>query len=447
MVTNSESRPSSSVCQQVEQEVQGDVDEDASFQGDPEEVDVEGEVENGIGIIMSMSVAAEPNNLSLLLRHRTPKNNSDIAAAAVVRASRHRRELERIHLDSASYTRHALDLNDDDRESDEPWKWCWKQQQQQRDQRESSIAATTETNKCFMKQTLQNQGLLPCQQLLGVAVNWQTLRKDVIAGMSVAIVAIPLSMSYAKLAGLPAYYGLYANLPAGIYPLFGSSLQLAVGPAALVSLLLSTGLSTIVAKELPTVEFTSDEYLERYAQLAIQSSLLVGIVKTGMGLLKLGFLTQIMSKALISGFTSGAAVMIAMSQVKHLLGVSNVPAASRFHDAIKNLAEQSDNFSWKTFLLGSLCILVLVSLKYAKEKNPQRQVFKWLFVAGPLMVSGISILLTYVFDLEDKGIFLVGDIPAGLPKITVDQWMPLSSDLWVRRCSCCLSVCPDCLLV
>ena len=114
---------------------------------------------------------------------------------------------------------------------------------------------------------------------------------------------IPLAMSYAKLAGLPEYYGLYACfIPPLVYPLLGTSRQLAVGPAALVSLLIGTGISNVVAAE--GLDPNSQEYITRYTQLAIQCAFLSGVIKMGMGLLRLGFITQFLSKPLISGKSS-----------------------------------------------------------------------------------------------------------------------------------------------
>ena len=443
------STPSSTVSVHEEDEVEAPAETASTQQscdGDQAEFGAPTEVTGIEADGTSVLLSEESNSISILLqRHRSsPRNRNDTVNSGgdhshSLHFSRHRQELERILLDSAACTRHSLDL-DDDHESDEPWMCCRRQQRTTT----TTTSATPSNNdnsakhNCSPRDILQNQGLLPCQQFLGVKLSWESLKKDVIAGTSVAIVAIPLSMSYAKLAGLPAYYGLYANLPACVYPLFGSSLQLSVGPAALVSLLLSTGISNIVEQEFgsATTPSESDEYVARYAQLAIQTSLLVGIVKIAMGTLKLGFVTQILSKALISGFTSGAAVMIAMSQVKHLFGVSHsVPPASRLHTAIHNLAQQAEDFSYQTVLMGVVAMIILVSLKYAKQKNPERALFKWLFAAGPLMVSTISILLCYTLHLEDHGIPLVGAIPPGLPKLTIDQWSPLSQQLWVMVAS------------
>lgn len=146
---------------------------------------------------------------SLLLRHRTPPL-----------ASHHRLESDRIRTDTAAHIRHAVPVDDDeDDDDDEPgscW-WLWLQRRKR--------LVTKQACKEYWKQ------IMPCQQCLNKDYSLVTLRKDVVAGVTVAVMSIPLSMSYARLAGLPAYYGLYATLiPPFIYPMFASSRHLAVGP-------------------------------------------------------------------------------------------------------------------------------------------------------------------------------------------------------------------------
>jgi MFS superfamily sulfate permease-like transporter len=114
--------------------------------------------------------------------------------------------------------------------------------------------------------------------------------------------------SYAKLAGLPVQYGLYSALvPLYVYAVFGSSRHLSVGPVAITSLLLSTGLTKVLEEE--GVPVDDPTYEPRYIQLAIQTSLLVGLVYVAMAALGLGFITLFLSHAVISGFTSGAAIV------------------------------------------------------------------------------------------------------------------------------------------
>ena len=131
----------------------------------------------------------------------------------------------------------------------------------------------------------------------------ETFIQDLISGCTVGVMIVPQSMSYAKLAGLPVEYGLYSALvPVFAYACFGSSRQLAVGPVALISLLLSTGVSHILAND--GYDPSDENYQAKYNQLAVQMSFLVGVTNIFMGLFRLGFITVFLSHAVISGFTS-----------------------------------------------------------------------------------------------------------------------------------------------
>jgi len=225
--------------------------------------------------------------------------------------------------------------------------------------------------------------------------------------------AIPLSMSYAKLAGLPAYYGLYSTLAWLLaYPMFGTSRQLAVGPAALMSLLLSAGLPMILESE--GLMVMDGKYLEHYAQLLIQCSICTGVVNIGMGLLCLGFVMQFLSHALISGFASGAALLITFSQVKHLLGY-NVKSSDHIQKLIIYLIQDILNFNWKTLLVGLCSITFVMLLKYVSQTYPR---FKWIHPLGPFMLSSAAITLNIMLGLDKHSIPVAGIIPAGLPAMT-----------------------------
>jgi sulfate transporter 4 len=250
---------------------------------------------------------------------------------------------------------------------------------------------------------------------------WRTtLGSDLVAGLTVGVMVVPQSMSYAKLAGLPVEYGLYSALvPVYAYAFFGSSRQLAVGPVALISLLLSTGLSDLLDK---TGHSTTDsDYATIYAQLAIQTSFLVGVTYIAMGLLQLGFITIFLSHAVVSGFTTGAAVIIGLSQLKYIFGY-NIPKSDIIYEIIQYTFESIDQFSWKTFLMGSLSILALVTLKHIGKQYPR---FKWVRAAGPITVTVVSITLVVAFDLDKKGIPVVAYIPQGLPSFTAGDWAPI----------------------
>ena len=139
------------------------------------------------------------------------------------------------------------------------------------------------------------------------------LRTDFLAGLTVALVLIPQSMAYADLAGLPAYYGLYASfLPVMIAALWGSSSQLATGPVAVVSLLTAATISSLAGN------ITS--YAD-YVTLAIMLALMVGCIQLFLGLFRLGVIVNFLSHPVIVGFTNAAAMIIGLSQLSKVFGV------------------------------------------------------------------------------------------------------------------------------
>jgi sulfate transporter 4 len=247
------------------------------------------------------------------------------------------------------------------------------------------------------------------------------LLTDVLAGVTVGVMIVPQSMSYAKLAGLPVEYGLYSSLvPIYAYALFGSSRQLAVGPVALVSLMLNTGLTQVLQKEGMTPENTPD-YNSIYATIALQTSFLAGVCFIVMGLLRMGFVTIFLSHAVVSGFTSAAAIIIGLSQIKYIFGY-DIPSDKSLHQMLPNIFASIDEFNYKTFLLGTSCVFVLMGLKKLAQKYPK---FKWTKAIGPLLVTVVGIILQASIDLEERGIPIVGPIPKGFPTFTADVVFPL----------------------
>ncbi|KAL7575094.1 hypothetical protein ACA910_000462 [Epithemia clementina (nom. ined.)] len=248
-----------------------------------------------------------------------------------------------------------------------------------------------------------------------------TFVKDLIAGLTVGVMIIPQSMSYAKLAGLSVEYGLYSALmPVFAYSVFGSSRQLAVGPVALISLLLSTGIDNIMSSR--GIDEEDPTYDKAYVQLAIQISFLVGITYIVMGLLRLGFVTIFLSHAVISGFTTGAAVIIGMSQVKYIFGY-DVPRSNELHEMIHNILVNIDQFNWRTFIMGMLSVAFLLAFKTIGKTYPRLKIMRAL---GPLAVTTLSIVLTVTLNLNERGIPIVKYIPEGFPTVTVDLWFPIS---------------------
>ena len=264
--------------------------------------------------------------------------------------------------------------------------------------------------------------LLPMTKWLSTYKVKEFLQTDILAGLTVGVMIIPQSMSYAKLAGLPVEFGLYSSLmPIYAYAFFGSSRQLAVGPVAMVSLLLSTGLTIVLENEGITPD--NPDYQGIYNLLALQTSVLVGICYIVMGLLRLGFVTIFLSHAVVSGFTSAAAIIIGLSQVKYIFGY-NIPNDKSLHGMLYNIFSNIDKFNWKTFVLGSSCTFALIGFKKIAAKWPR---FKWFRAAGPLFVTVVCIVLQATIDLEAKGIPIVSYIPPGLPQFTGGLVFPVEN--------------------
>ena len=207
-------------------------------------------------------------------------------------------------------------------------------------------------------------------------------------------------MAYALIAGLPPIYGLYAALsPQVIYAILGTSRQLAVGPVAMDSLLVAAGLGTLSILE-----------PENYIQSAILLALLVGIIQFLLGLLKMGFLVSFLSKPLISGFTSGAAIIIGLSQIKHILGVSLMQSDKIQLFAISIVKSQMA-IHYPTLVIGAVSIFFLLILK---KWNPK--------VPSALVVVVLSSLLVYFGKLNQEGVAVVGFIPSGLPSFNIPNF-------------------------
>ncbi|KAF5202537.1 Sulfate transporter [Thalictrum thalictroides] len=172
---------------------------------------------------------------------------------------------------------------------------------------------------------------LPCFRWIRIYNIKDSLQSDLLSGITVGIMLVPQAMSYAKLAGLHPIYGLYSGfVPIFVYALFGSSRQLAIGPVALVSLLVSNVLGEIA---------DSSEAL--YTELAILLALMVGVLECIMGLLRLGWLIRFISHSVISGFTTSSAIIIALSQAKYFLGY-DIVRSSKIVPLVKSIIAGAD---------------------------------------------------------------------------------------------------------
>jgi SulP family sulfate permease len=225
------------------------------------------------------------------------------------------------------------------------------------------------------------------------------LKGDIGAGLTVGVMLIPQGMAYASIAGLPAVYGLYASIvPLIIYAIFGTSRQLAVGPVAMVSLLTATAIGSFQGLS------TSD-----YILYAILLAFLVGAIQFLLGVFRLGFLVNFLSHPVISGFTSAAALIIGLSQLKHLLGIE-IPRSHHIHEILGNALQKVDEINWMAFLMGIIGILIIVGVKRIHKSLPS-QLFAVIF--------GIVAVSLFNLGEGDYAINIIKDIPSTLPKFEI----------------------------
>jgi SulP family sulfate permease len=218
-------------------------------------------------------------------------------------------------------------------------------------------------------------------------------KRDLLAGITVAVLLIPQGMAYALIAGLPPIYGLYAALtPQIVYAFLGTSRQLAVGPVAMDSLLVAAGLSALAIVE-PS----------QYIQMAILLALLMGAIQLLLGLFRMGFIVSFLSKPVISGFTSAAAIIIGFSQLKHLLGIQ-LSQSNQLHIVIESILQSNVPVHLATLIIGVLSVVLILVIKNWNRKIPSALI---------AVVLGIS--WVYFNGLDKQGVAVVGLIPQGLP--------------------------------
>lgn len=242
-----------------------------------------------------------------------------------------------------------------------------------------------------------------------------TLTNDLVAAAIVTIMLIPQSLAYAMLAGLPPEVGLYASiLPIIAYALFGTSRTLAVGPVAVISLMTLTAASNIATPGSP-----------QFIAAALILALLSGMMLIAMGVLRLGFLANLLSHPVVSGFITASGIIIATSQLKSILGVK--ASGEAIPELLQTLGQNAANANLPTMIIGVTATAFLfwvrkglkpLLLKVGLQARPADLIAK----AGPIAAVAISTLAVIAFDLEAKGVKVVGTIPQSLPPFTVPMF-------------------------
>ncbi len=226
------------------------------------------------------------------------------------------------------------------------------------------------------------------------------LKGDISAGLTVGIMLIPQGIAYAMIAELPPIYGLYtAMIPQIVYAIFGTSRQLAVGPVAMDSLIVASGVATLA--EIGT---------ENFIEFAILLALMMGVLQVLFGIFRLGFLVNFLSKPVISGFTSAASLIIGLNQLKHLTGM-NINRNSKLQNIVVDAVQHFKEVHLLTLSIGVISIITIVLFKKYLKKIP-----------AALVVVIVSIIAVKLLHLEQFGVKIVGVIPEGLPALKIPHF-------------------------
>ena len=230
--------------------------------------------------------------------------------------------------------------------------------------------------------------------------NKSLFKDDLVAGIIVGIILIPQGIAYALIAGLPPIYGLYcAIVPQIMYAIFGSSRQVAIGPVAMDSLIVATGVSTLALAG-------SDSYIS----IAILLALLVGMIQFFMGIFSLGFIVNFLSKPVITGFTSAIALIIGLNQFGNLFGVDFIQS-DQIQNIVKDIWFRFMNYNYQTTLIGGISMALIIVFRKINKKIP-----------NALIVVTLGILLIKYFEKSFEDVAIIRDIPSGLPSFGIPDF-------------------------
>jgi len=222
----------------------------------------------------------------------------------------------------------------------------------------------------------------------------ENFRFDVVAGLSVAAVALPVGIAYAEIAGVPSVIGIYSAIfPLFAYALFGSSRQLMTGPDAATCIMAASSVAAVSAGD-----------PQRYAMLMVALTLMTGLFYIGAGIAKLGFLADYLSQPILVGYLHGVALIILIGQLPKLLGF--LPQGDGFIRQVVSFAENLSLTNEFALILGGSLLVILILIKRFLPGIP-----------GPLVVAGAGILLVMAFGLHEKGVAVLGAVPSGFPPV------------------------------
>ncbi|KAL9395805.1 hypothetical protein Peur_010058 [Populus x canadensis] len=229
------------------------------------------------------------------------------------------------------------------------------------------------------------------------------LKSDFISGITIASLAIPQGISYAKLANLPPILGLYSSfIPPLVYAMMGSSRDLAVGTVAVASLLTASMLGNVV---------NANENPKLYLHLAFTATFVAGVFQASLGLLRLGFIVDFLSHATIIGFMAGAATVVIMQQLKGILGLNHFTHSTDLVSVMRSVFTQTHQWRWESAVLGFGFLFFLLTTRYFSKRKPK---YFWVSAMAPLTSVILGSLLVYLTHAEKHGVQVIGNLKKGL---------------------------------
>ncbi|KAL2236471.1 UNVERIFIED_CONTAM: Sulfate transporter 3.1 [Sesamum indicum] len=231
----------------------------------------------------------------------------------------------------------------------------------------------------------------------------QFFKADLIAGITIASLAIPQGISYAKLANLPPILGLYSSfVPPLVYALMGSSRDLAVGTVAVGSLLTGSMLGQVV---------NANDDPKLYLHLAFTATLFAGLFEAALGIFRLGFIVDFLSHATIVGFMGGAATVVCLQQLKGIFGLDHFTHATDIISVMRSVFTQIHQWRWESAVLGCVFLFYLLLARYFSKKKAK---LFWISAMAPLTSVILGSLLVYFTHAEKHGVQVIGELKKGI---------------------------------
>ncbi|XP_031109914.1 probable sulfate transporter 3.5 [Ipomoea triloba] len=240
--------------------------------------------------------------------------------------------------------------------------------------------------------------------------NLQLFKYDLLAGITIASLAIPQGISYAKLANLPPIIGLYSSfVPPLIYAVFGSSKHLAVGTVAACSLIIAATIEEAVNPQ---------ENLQLYLSLVFTATLISGLIQTTLGILRLGIIVDFLSHSTITGFMGGTAMLICLQQLKGMLGLQHFTTHTDMVSVLRAVFRNRNEWKWESAVVGIIFLAFLQFSRYVKKKRPN---LFWVSAIAPMVTVIVGGLFAYFAHADKHGIPIVGHLDKGVNPSSIQK--------------------------